>query len=34
VNESSAARRLFDRGVRGVFTDFPGRMRAELEAAA
>jgi glycerophosphoryl diester phosphodiesterase len=30
VNEPAAARRLFDRGVRGVFTDFPGRLRAGL----
>jgi glycerophosphoryl diester phosphodiesterase len=31
VNEPDVARRLFDRGVRGVFTDFPGRLRSGLE---
>jgi glycerophosphoryl diester phosphodiesterase len=33
LNEPGAARRLFERGVRGVFTDFPGRLRAELESS-
>jgi len=34
INEPDAARRLFDRGVAGVFTDFPGRLRRQLAEAA
>lgn len=30
VNEAAAARRLFELGVHGVFSDFPGRLRREL----
>ena len=30
VNDRDAARRLFDLGVRGVFSDFPGRLRREM----
>ncbi len=32
VNRRRLARRLLARGVDGLFTDFPGRLRAELEA--
>ncbi len=32
VNDGATARDLFDRGVAGVFTDFPGRLRAQLAA--
>lgn len=31
VNEADSARRLFDLGVHGVFSDFPGRLRRQLE---
>ncbi len=34
VNDASRARGLFRRGVSGVFSDFPGRLRSDLEAAA
>jgi glycerophosphoryl diester phosphodiesterase len=34
VNEASEARRLFALGVSGVFTDFPGRLRAALREAS
>ena len=30
VNEAPEARRLFDLGAAGVFTNFPGRLRADL----
>ncbi len=30
VNDAAAARELFERGVAGVFTDAPGRLRREL----
>ena len=30
VNQATAARRLFARGVQGVFSDFPGRLRRQL----
>jgi glycerophosphoryl diester phosphodiesterase len=30
VNEAAAARRLFDLGVQGVFTDHPARLRRQL----
>jgi glycerophosphoryl diester phosphodiesterase len=30
VNDAARARDLFARGVAGVFTDFPGRLRSEL----
>ncbi len=33
VNRPSQARRLLERGVSGLFTDFPGRLRAALERA-
>lgn len=32
VNRSEDARRLFEMGLAGVFTDFPGRLRQELSA--
>jgi glycerophosphoryl diester phosphodiesterase len=31
VNEAQEARELFKQGVRGVFSDFPGRLRRRLE---
>lgn len=31
VNDAPAARRLFERGVQGVFSDFPGRLRRQLD---
>lgn len=34
VNDPRAARILFDRGAAGVFTDFPGRLRASWGASA
>jgi glycerophosphoryl diester phosphodiesterase len=34
VNDVGVARTLFARGVAGVFTDFPGRLRAELATTA
>jgi glycerophosphoryl diester phosphodiesterase len=33
VNEPATARRLFEGGVRGVFSDHPGRLRRQLEVA-
>lgn len=33
VNQASLARRLLGRGVAGLFSDHPGRLRRELEAA-
>jgi len=34
VNEPDTAWRLFESGVRGVFSDHPGRLRRQLEDAA
>jgi len=33
VNEAADARRLFEMGVQGVFSDFPGRLRRQLGEA-
>lgn len=32
VNEAEQARELIERGVAGLFTDFPGRLRTELQS--